>query len=289
MSGPNDLDHTRAGYTESDLYQQLYPNGYQDGHAQYVQSAVCKLLEKHFAAYREELETRAYLRGCREAEEKARDIAHLTAPAPAQAREEALALVGQLGSIAYKSNMHTPSGYAEMLKEMEAALRSRQSPQAIEHTMGDGRTANQFINDAYEDAAPQPSPQGEDAGLKEAVELIRAFIDETQVEGAQENHKQRALGRLIVIEDYANKLRARLAATEREHTYAAQCAREKIQELEARLAASAKDDGEMREPKKSVPQSLVDYCINLAVSYKEGDIELDEAQDFIRGAIKEIL
>lgn len=46
-------------------------------------------------------------------------------PAPAQSREEALALVGQLGSIAYRSNMHTPSGYAEMLKEMEAALRAR--------------------------------------------------------------------------------------------------------------------------------------------------------------------
>lgn len=59
-----------------------------------------------------------------------------------------------------------------------------------------------------------PSPQGEDAGLREAVELIRAFIDETKAEGAQENHKQRALAYLITIEDYANKLRARLASSQ---------------------------------------------------------------------------
>lgn len=56
-----------------------------------------------------------------------------------------------------------------------------------------------------------------------------------------------------------------------------------------KIADSCILESQDKQNNKTVPQMLVDYCINLALSYHNGEIELDEAQDFIRGAIKEML
>ncbi len=203
---------------------------------------------EHLAAYREELETKAYLRGCRDAEEKARDIARLTAPAPAQAREDSDGSLSWCNCERCQANRdHSAPAQSreeeaqfwtlleETLKDYElmrdasrgrkalaalAALRSRQSPQAAAVSIDDLRSffwefhderpeAYALLDDAigaitagrWPEAAPQPSPQGEDS-----VEL-QSTLD--WLDGHDSTTRSRDA---LILRDEVLRLRARLAS-----------------------------------------------------------------------------